>query len=99
MNKDKKPVAIVLGGIYPHGRTLDKLKERGYYTVLIDYFDNPPAAVHADLHINKSAMAYEEVLAVAREMDARLVMSPCLDQQIVIAVKVAEALGLPHPKP
>ena len=97
MNKDKKPVAIVLGGIYPHGRTLDKLKERGYYTVLIDYFDNPPAAVHADLHINKSAMAYEEVLAVAREMDARLVMSPCLDQQIVIAVKVAEALGLPHP--
>lgn len=97
MNKDKKPVAIVLGGIYPHGRTLDKLKERGYYTVLIDYFDNPPAAVHADLHINKSAMDYEAVLAIAQEMDAKLVMSPCLDQQIVVAVRVAETLGLPHP--
>ncbi len=97
MNKDNKPVAIVLGGIYPHGTTLDKLKRRGYYTILIDYFDNPPAAVHADRHINESAMDYEAVLKIARDTGASLVMSPCLDQQILIAMRVSEELGLPHP--
>jgi phosphoribosylamine-glycine ligase len=97
MNKDHKPVAIVLGGIYPHGTVLDKLKERGYYTVLIDYFDNPPAASHADLHLNESAMAKDAVLRIAKEMDAKLVMSPCLDQQITVAMDVAEELGLSHP--
>ena len=94
---DKKPVAIVLGGIYPHGAVLDKLKKRGYFTILIDYFDNPPAASHADLHINESAMDYDAVLKIARERNAELVLSPCLDQQIQIAMRVSETLGLSHP--
>ena len=41
---NNKPIAIVLGGIFPHAEVIKKLKKRGYYTVLVDYFDNPPAA-------------------------------------------------------
>ena len=94
---NKKPVAIVLGGIFPHAEVVRKLKNRGYYTILIDYFDNPPAAVEADEHIKESNMDYEIVLKIASERDAKLVVSPCLDQQMVIAMKVAEALNISHP--
>ncbi len=93
----KKPVAIVLGGIFPHAEVVRKLKNRGYYTVLIDYFENPPAAKWADEHCRESNMDYELVLEIAREKGAELVVSPCLDQQMVIAMKVAEALNLSHP--
>lgn len=37
------------------------------------------------------------VFNVARDNDAKLVLSPCLDQQINIAMKVAEKLGIAHP--
>lgn len=92
-----KPVAIVLGGIVPHKNLLEKLKKRGYFTILIDYFENPPAAVAADLHLRESAMDKEAVLAAARRYHAQLVLCTCLDQQIGIACQVAEELGLPEP--
>ncbi len=92
-----RSVAIVLGGIVPHGELLRQLKQRGYYTILVDYFDNPPAAEFADEHVHDSAMDYEAVLKLAKERRAQLVMSPCLDQQMVIAMRVAEQLDLPHP--
>lgn len=97
MNNEGKPVALVLGGIFPHAELLRKLKKRGYYTILVDYFENPPAASAADEHSRESAMDYEAVLKIAKERNAKLVMSSCLDQQIVIAMQVSEALGIPHP--
>lgn len=96
-NTENRKVAVVLGGTIPHGTLLQKLRQRGYYTVLIDYFENPPAAVYADVHYQESAMDAEVVYQVAREMQADLVLSPCLDQQINIAMQVSERLGLPHP--
>ena len=94
---DKKPVAVVLGGIVPHGNLLEKLRARGFYTVLVDYFENPPAAKAADLHVRESAMDVDAVLAVAKKYNAALVLCTCLDQQIGIACQVAERLGLPLP--
>lgn len=92
-----KPVAIVLGGIVPHKNLLEKLKKRGYYTILIDYFENPPAAEAADLHVRESAMEKEAVVQIARQYGAELVLCTCLDQQIGIACAAAEELGLPRP--
>lgn len=94
---EQKPVAVILGGIYPHGFLMRKLKARGYYTVLVDYFDAPPAAADADEHIKESAMDYDAVLKIAKEKNAELVMSPCLDQQMLIAARVSETLGLSFP--
>ncbi len=97
MEQDNKQVAIVLGGIIVHGELIKKLKNRGYYTILIDYFDNPPAAEFADEHSKESALDYDKVLEIAKNRNANLVISSCLDQQLVVAMKVSEELGLPHP--
>ncbi|MBD5549678.1 MAG: ATP-grasp domain-containing protein [Lachnospiraceae bacterium] len=96
-NVEGKPVAVVLGGTVPHGDLIKLLKKRNFHTIVIDYFDNPPAAKYADVHCHESAMDYDVVLEVARENKAVLILSSCLDQQINIAMKAAEELGIAHP--
>lgn len=92
-----KPVAVILGGTNPHIALIENLKKRGYYTVLVDYFENPPAKNYADEHIMESTLDKEKVLEIARDQKAALVISACLDQANVTACFVAEKLGLPAP--
>ncbi len=92
-----KPVAIVLGGTRPHVALIENLKTRGFYTVLVDYYENPPARAAADQHVRESTLDQDAVLAIARQMNARLVISACVDQANVTAAYVAEELGLPAP--
>jgi biotin carboxylase len=92
-----KPVAIVLGGTNPHKALIENLKTRGYYTILLDYHENPPAKEVADSHIKESTLDQEKVLAVARQKNAELVISTCVDQANVTACYVGEKLGLPIP--
>ena len=92
-----KSVAIVLGGTAPHIELINQLKARGYYVILVDYLENPPAKNHADLHIQESTMDNDAVLRVAKEYDAKLVISACVDQANITACYVAEKLGLTKP--
>lgn len=96
MRKDR-PVAIVLGGTYPHIMLLRKLKERGYYTILVDYYKTPPAKYEADEHIQESTLDKEAVLKIAQDKGAELVISTCIDQANVTVCSVSEKLGLPVP--
>lgn len=96
-NNENKPAAIILGGTIPHGLLIQLLKKRGFYTILIDYFMNPPAAEFVDIHYMESAMDLNSVVEVARRNDAQLIMSLCLDQQINIAIRASEELGIVHP--
>lgn len=89
--------AIVLGGIVAHIPLIENLKRRGYYTILVDYFENPAAAIAADEHIRESALDKEIVLKIAEERQIDLIICSSLDQQIPIAMYVAEKLNLPHP--
>jgi biotin carboxylase len=93
----KKPVAIVLGGTNPHRALIENLKTRGYYTILIDYHENPPAKEAADYHIKESTLDQEKVLEVALQNNAKLVISTCIDKANVTACYVGEKLGLPIP--
>lgn len=95
--KSDKPIAIVLGGTNPHKALIDKLKSRGYYTVLVDYLDEPPAKKSADVHIKESTLDTEKVLAIALEIKADLVIATCVDQANIVACYVAEKLNLPSP--
>ena len=95
MNKRKK--ALVLGGTVPHCELIRQLKERGYYTVLVDYLDNPPAKAVADEHVQESTMDKEKVLEIAREKTADLVICGCVDQANITACYVSEKLGLTRP--
>ena len=42
--KDRNKTVIVLGGTAPHIELIKQLKSRGYYVILVDYLDNPPAS-------------------------------------------------------
>jgi biotin carboxylase len=92
-----QPVAVVLGGTYPHKSLLNNLKLRGYHTVLIDYLENPPAKTDADEHIQESTLDKDKVLEIAKERNASLVIATCIDQANVTACYVAEKLNLPAP--
>lgn len=92
-----KPIAIVLGGTSPHVMLVNKLHERGYYVLLVDYLSNPPAKKVADEHIQASTLDKEQVLSIARERNASLVISTCIDQANSVCCYVAEKLGLSHP--
>lgn len=89
--------AIVLGGTFPHRHLIRRLKERGYHTILVDYYDNPIAKDVADEHIKASTLDKEAVLQIARENNVDLVITTCVDQANVTACYVAEKIGLPHP--
>lgn len=92
-----KPIAIVLAGTVPHVRLIENLKARGYYTVLVDYYENPPAKKAADEHIRESTLDQEKVLEIAKRLKAELVITTCMDHANVTACYVAEKLGLPAP--
>ena len=97
MDTMNKKTAIVLGGIVPHISLLEKLKERGYYTVLIDYYQDPPARAAADIHLPESTLDLEAVRRVAEEYKAELICGFCVDQAMVVSCCVSEQLGLPVP--
>lgn len=89
--------AFVLGGTVPHIELINKLKSRGYHVTLIDYYDNPPAKAAADSHVKASTLDKESVLKIAKDNNADLVISSCIDQANSIACYVAERLNLPRP--
>jgi len=90
-------IAIVLGGTAPHISLINNLKERGYHTILIDYYENPPAKQYADEHIQESTLDKEKILKIAKRVNADLVISTSIDQANVTACYVGEQLGLPIP--
>ncbi len=89
--------AIVLGGTNPHIELIKQLKCRGYRTVLIDYLPDAPAIKYADDFIRESTLDKERVLQIAKDIQAELVISACIDQANSTCCYVAERLGLPHP--
>lgn len=97
MSESTKPVAVILGGTSPHAAVIDALSARGYFTVLVDYYENPPAKAHADMHVRESTLDKDVVVRVAREVKADLVIATCVDQANAVACYVSEKLGLTRP--
>ena len=95
---DSRPIAIVLGGTVPHVSLVQKLQKRGFYTILLDYLDNPPAKQYADEHIKESTLDKDAVLEVAKQKNAAIVISTCVDQANSICCYVAEKLKMPSVK-
>lgn len=99
MTDSDRPTAIVLGGTSPHISLIGALHDRGWRVVLVDYLENPPAAPHADIHLEESTLDPVAVQRVAEAEGASLVIATCVDQANVIAAQVSEAMGLPRPYP
>jgi len=93
----KQSTAVVLGGTDDHIALIEKLKHRNYHTVLVDYLENPPAKQAADEHVIENAFDENQVLKIAIEHSAKIVISTCIDQALNISCRVAEKLQLPAP--
>ncbi len=89
--------AIVLGGTNAHIPLLVKLKARGFYTILVDYLENPIAKHLADEHVIESTLDFEKVKQITRQKNATLIISTSIDQANLTVCYVAEQLGLPAP--
>lgn len=97
--ENKKKTAVVLCGITPHVVLIDELKRRGYFVVLVDYLEKPPALPKADAFERKSAFDLEEVVNVAKAYEASLVISTNQAIANTIAYKAMEILGITPPVP
>lgn len=86
---------LVLAGGSDQIALIRELKSRGHYTVLIDYYDNPPAKFHADKHIVASTLDIARVKKIAIEENVDIVCTACTDQALLTVANVSEQLGLP----
>ena len=89
--------AIILGGVAPHIELIKNLKKRGYETILLDYYENPPAREYADRFYRISTLDYEAVKEAAEKEKADLILTICVDHANVIMCRAAAELGLPAP--
>ena len=84
---------LVLGGGADQIDLILDLKERGYYTILVDYYPNPVAKPYADKHIQESTLDKETVLEIAKRENVENVITACTDQALVTVAYIAEKLG------
>ncbi len=89
--------ALVLCATVPHTLLIEKLKQRGYYTLIADMNPKAPAVPFADGFICKSAFDKDAMVEVAREQQVDIVISSCSEQANSVCCYVGEKLGLPHP--
>lgn len=89
--------ALVLCATVPHTLLLEKLKARGYYTIVADMNPDAPAVHFADEFVCESAMDKEAILRIAEEKNIDLVIASCSEQANSVCCYVGEKLGLPHP--
>jgi phosphoribosylamine-glycine ligase len=97
MNMEQKDIALVIVGTNPHAELIRKLKQRGYYVLLVDFAENPPAKKIADEHHIISVFDADNILKLAKERGVKLVISAAAERANAIACFVSEALGLNVP--
>lgn len=86
---------LVLAGGSDQIALIQELKKRGHETVLVDYFENPPAKNYADKHIVASTLDIDQVEHIAIEENVGLICTACTDQALLTVACVSERLGLP----
>ena len=95
MTSGSKMKVLVLAGGADQAALIQELKERGHQTILVDYFDNPPAKVFADKHIVASTLDVNRVREIALCEKVNLICTACTDQALLTVAQVSEELGLP----
>lgn len=93
MNKNSK--VVILAGGYDQIALINEFKNRNYFTILIDYYSNPPAKDYADIHYQVSTLDIDEIKKIAIKEDVDLITTACTDQALLSVSKVSEELNLP----
>ena len=87
---------LVLGGSLPHVTVVEVLKELGFFVIVFDYNEYPPASKISDLFEQISIIDKEAVLEGARRLNVDRIVNCCNDFAIPVAAYVSEVLNLPH---
>lgn len=87
--------SVVLAGGFDQIALIKELKKRGYFIILIDYYMNPPAKEHADVHYQVSTLDVEKIKKIAIEENVDLITTACTDQALLSVAKISEELKLP----
>ncbi len=86
---------LVLAGGSDQIALIKELKRRGHDTILVDYFENPPAKPYVDEHIVASTLDVDRVREIAEQKQVELICTACTDQALLTVANVSEQLGLP----
>ena len=87
--------ALVLAGGFPQIELIQKLRLRGIYTLLADYYENPVARAYADEFYQISTLDVDAIRALAKEKAVDFLITVCTDQALLSVAQVSEELGLP----
>lgn len=87
--------AIVLAGGLPQVELINKLKMRGYYTILVDYAESPLAENAADKFYKESTLDIPKVIDITKEEKADIIITCCTDQALATVAVVANKFNLP----
>ncbi len=86
---------LILGGGSDQKLLVEEFNQRGFQTIIIDYYENPPAKEVADLHYMESTYDENAIKKIAKKHNVSLITTISTDQPILIASKVSAELGLP----
>lgn len=86
---------LMLGGSAQQVPAIEKAKEMGYYTVLIDYLPDNPGQHVADKWYSESTTDIEAVYRIAKQEEVSGILAYASDPAAFPAAVVAEKLGLP----
>lgn len=87
--------ALVLAGGFPQIALIQELKNRGIFTILADYYENPVAKPYADKFYQASTLDVNAIRNIAANEKVDFVITACTDQALLTVAKVSEDLGLP----
>lgn len=87
--------AVVLGGNADQVPLVEALNQRGYRTVLVDYFPDPPAKAIAHVHHQVSTLDVEAVARVVELERPAFITSIGNDLVVAVLAHVSERFGLP----
>ena len=90
---------VVLGGSNAQLNAVVRAKQKGYFVILLDYLNKPPAAAYADIHVQASTFDIKECFNAASFYHADGIITVGSDQPVYTAAIVAEKLALPSPIP
>lgn len=87
--------AIILGGNADQVPLIQALAGRGYRTILIDYYPDPPGRTIADVHYQVSTLDVAAVCAVVEKERPEFLASIGNDLVVPVLAEVSERYGLP----
>ena len=86
---------LLLGGAYHQIPMIKEAQSQGYYVVTCDHTPENPGHKISDKYYNISTTDYNAVLALAKKINPKLVITYASDPAAPVAAYVSEKLGLP----